>query len=1219
MRIPLWKKTITTLLILLVMFGGLLSAYVLYLGGLAQILEDRIAAISGAAKVTVEGASFAFRSGAMPVYIHATNVEMRLDDTDLLIPEADIAFGANSLITGVPSEVVISGLEVAIIRSPNGWTTSPLAMFLYESMQTLSTVNVGNDGGKLAPNGFERLTVHASSVSLSHQESGIAPLLFNDAAISVTVDAATGIAGVLTAHRQAGDDGGGRLRAEFAGWPGSSNFLVDINADDFVTAGIVPYFDRLPNAVDGFGIVSGALSASFDAGEVAHMDLAIRAVNGKIQMPGVNPEAGFSSASLDASYRREANLVSIDTVQIKLDDDRRFSFSGDVLDFHSDQPVVAGSLSINRLSLASLYQDWPNTAAPDIKKVFFDHFSGGALTDISFEFLGRYNNVDGSFAMSRMVLGSSFAGIRVDLASRQYQRIIGTADGVLSLSLGAGGQVQSMELELGLGDGSLLIDRYEGAVGIEAIEMKAGISSNVFALEQFDVVLSNGAAIQVDGSLGLANDWTPQTLTLSMAGKQMQRNLFHALWPQWLQPESRQWVSDQIPSGLVQNAKLSLTATLDGANPQIKVLTGSLTMADVEISMPGAAPPMTNVYGNLSFDNDEASIILNRANISDLSLQYGRVTIPSILDTTVPQVQMKMAFKGSLSTAIAVGSEFGLGEVGAFDVTTMHPQGMVELTLNAAFPIQRKIDSEAIFFTVDATISNGSFHNLPNGTTIENANLVANFAKDMVEISGTAAIAGISGDFSFQSDVLNDNISFIGKTAPSAAMAHILADITGFDIGGRVGGSVALTGDMTFKEISVDLAAQMRGASVNVQEISWAKLPSENGHVRLTFLLRNGRVNALQDIDISLGSLSVLGQVALGPGGSMQGALLERIKWPGNDLRDVIIENNGEALNVSATARIIDLVPLRRNSGIGADRKISFDLTANQIVIGDGLTLAGNLIGSKQRKGGGNAVLNGDLLFQGRPLIEEAALTVSYGDTGEFFQGTGLVGGAETKIKFIDGENAPPMLEMTSANAGRMLAGLDVTDTIRAGYIELVNTYVTNDFAEFDTKIKIRDFSVVNAPRAVRAFSVLGPVGLLSLVAGDGTRFEWGEAELHKRGSRVDIRKMRGGGTDIALSMVGRYDTISREVEVSGNLVPANLLNKVIGLIPLLGNILTGADKGGLFVTQFSITGSIDDPQTTTNAASLIPGILRDVVSPDWLEREGARILGIDDSPEVLQ
>ena len=81
----------------------------------------------------MEKASLALRS-ARCGYIHATNVGMHLDDTDLLIL-TDIAFGVNSLITGVPSEVAISGLEVAIIRGSNGWTTSPLAMFLYETMQ----------------------------------------------------------------------------------------------------------------------------------------------------------------------------------------------------------------------------------------------------------------------------------------------------------------------------------------------------------------------------------------------------------------------------------------------------------------------------------------------------------------------------------------------------------------------------------------------------------------------------------------------------------------------------------------------------------------------------------------------------------------------------------------------------------------------------------------------------------------------------------------------------------------------------------------------------------------------------------------------------------------------------------------------------------------------------------------------------------------------------
>ena len=178
--------------------------------------------------------------------------------------------------------------------------------------------------------------------------------------------------------------------------------------------------------------------------------------------------------------------------------------------------------------------------------------------------------------MSRMALNSSFTGIRLDLAAGQYQRIVGTADGTLNLSLGASGQVQNMGLELALGDGSLLIAGYDSAVGIDAMEMKAGLSSNALALEQFDVVLTNGAAMQFDGSLDLANDWTPQTLSLSMASKQMQRDLFHALWPRWLQPATRQWVADQIPSALIQDAALSLTANLEGAEPQIKMLTGSL-------------------------------------------------------------------------------------------------------------------------------------------------------------------------------------------------------------------------------------------------------------------------------------------------------------------------------------------------------------------------------------------------------------------------------------------------------------------------------------------------------------------------------------------------------------------------------------------------------------------------------------------------------------------
>ena len=83
-------------------------------------------------------------------------------------------------------------------------------------------------------------------------------------------------------------------------------------------------------------------------------------------------------------------------------------------------------------------------------------------------------------------------------------------------------------------------------------------------------------------------------------------------------------------------------------------------------------------------------------------------------------------------------------------------------------------------------------------------------------------------------------------------------------------------------------------------------------------------------------------------------------------------------------------------------------------------------------------------------------------------------------------------------------------------------------------------------------------------------------------------------------------------MDISGNLVPANQLSKIIGAVPLLGNVLTGIDKSGIFTTQFSMIGDMDDPETSINAASLAPGVLRDIFSPEWLKRESERLFGAD-------
>ena len=116
------------------------------------------------------------------------------------------------------------------------------------------------------------------------------------------------------------------------------------------------------------------------------------------------------------------------------------------------------------------------------------------------------------------------------------------------------------------------------------------------------------------------------------------------------------------------------------------------------------------------------------------------------------------------------------------------------------------------------------------------------------------------------------------------------------------------------------------------------------------------------------------------------------------------------------------------------------------------------------------------------------------------------------------------------------------------------------------------------------------------------------------RGPLVNIKTIKASGDAVGIAMTGIYNRSSKTVNVSGNLVPANLISKTLGSLPLLGDLITGADKSGVFVTQFTVTGTTDDMKTSVNpVSSIAPGLLRDFFSPDWLGKERERLLGEDE------
>ena len=86
-------------------------------------------------------------------------------------------------------------------------------------------------------------------------------------------------------------------------------------------------------------------------------------------------------------------------------------------------------------------------------------------------------------------------------------------------------------------------------------------------------------------------------------------------------------------------------------------------------------------------------------------------------------------------------------------------------------------------------------------------------------------------------------------------------------------------------------------------------------------------------------------------------------------------------------------------------------------------------------------------------------------------------------------------------------------------------------------------------------------------------------------------------GTSLGFTASGALYTHADVLELRGTVIPVYALNAAFGNIPVLGDILTGAEKGGgVFAANFTMTGPVEKPDVTVNPLSaLAPGILRNI------------------------
>jgi len=153
------------------------------------------------------------------------------------------------------------------------------------------------------------------------------------------------------------------------------------------------------------------------------------------------------------------------------------------------------------------------------------------------------------------------------------------------------------------------------------------------------------------------------------------------------------------------------------------------------------------------------------------------------------------------------------------------------------------------------------------------------------------------------------------------------------------------------------------------------------------------------------------------------------------------------------------------------------------------------------------------------------------------------------------------------------------------------------DGSKSNSKLKIENFKIVNAPGVIKLLSLADLGGLVDLAEGEGLSFDLLEINMEKDKSFLKLNEILALGPSMSVLMEGYQDNTGL-TSLKGTLVPAKTLNKMISKIPVIGNIVIPKEVGeGLFGISFKIKGPKGDVKTTINPIrTLTPRFIQKIV-----------------------
>lgn len=247
----------------------------------------------------------------------------------------------------------------------------------------------------------------------------------------------------------------------------------------------------------------------------------------------------------------------------------------------------------------------------------------------------------------------------------------------------------------------------------------------------------------------------------------------------------------------------------------------------------------------------------------------------------------------------------------------------------------------------------------------------------------------------------------------------------------------------------------------------------------------------------------------------------------------------------------------------------------------------------------------GELILSSALPFTNVSGTMDCGIRCESLSMRAKIGGSPVNaaIDYVAGRR---QFQLTAKNAGLFLKGMDISDRVTGGSLELKGMYDDSKTpAPLDARLLLEDFTLRNSQILGRILSVGSLTGLTNLLTGNGIAFEKLAANINARAGVIAVSKGRANGNAMGLTVEGKVDTTKSALDLKGVVIPAYALNSILSEIPIIGTLAGG--EGGLIAVNYSVRGPYADPSVMVNPLSILtPGVLRGVFGVFDAEEDAA-------------